>query len=85
MRRFKRVEVNWEDASLYSERHDLNWTMHKTKLIPMKTVGFLIKRGRKVIIVSAELNEWNKELSSTTVIPRSSVTSIRYLEEKDGR
>ena len=84
MRKFKRVEVNWEDASLYSERHSVDWVTNETKLIPMKTVGLLVKRGRRVVIVSGEFNEWAKELSVTTVIPRSCVTSIKYLEEIDG-
>jgi len=69
------VCVEWVDAAF-----DLDEEQHTTAL---KTVGWLVKANRKVVVVAGETDEGYKYQRSFTTIPRSLIVSIRLLRYQD--
>ena len=78
MAKHKIVEVRWVDASSYASARTVD-QCKKCSLLKMKTVGYLISEDIKVVVVSMEFCE-NGMYKDTTVIPRSTVISIKRLK-----
>lgn len=74
MRKHKIVEVEWLDASHHSGWKDII-KAKKLKLLPCKTVGYLVGKSGEAVIV-AETHD-SHYMSGFEVIPRSCVTSIK--------
>ena len=79
MRRYKRVEIEWNDASHWGSMASRKETLEECHLIKMRTIGYLLKRGKKTIIVAGEYNEDNL-FRDRSIISRADVTRITYLE-----
>lgn len=80
MRRLKRVEVEWNDASHYGGSENIKESRN-AKLVKMRTIGYLLKRGKKAIVIAGEYNEWD-DTRDRSVIPRHDVMHITYLKEE---
>ena len=80
MQTFKVAIVEWEDASHYSQGEDIGWLKENASPLKVSTVGFIIKSGRKEIIIAHEINERTRA-RDTSVICRRDIKRVIYLKE----
>ena len=69
------VLVEWIDSALYT-----GWKKRRNDYCPSscQTIGFLLERGRKQVVVAMQLND-EEDVGEVMVIPRCNVLSITRL------
>ena len=72
--------IEWEDASHYSQSENIEWLKENANPVKVSTVGFIIKSGRKEIVIAHEINEQTKA-RNTSVICRRDIKKVIYLKE----
>ena len=79
----KIVKVEWEDAVFSQDYYD-GENLQKFNPLPASTVGYLIRKDRKMVILSQTRFHEGVHLSDKFIhtIPRGMVTKITYLEAK---
>ena len=78
MAKDKLVLVKWEDAGSRSKWTDKN--AEEMNLIICRSVGYLLKKTAKKVIIYATRNDQN-DIGDQTCIPRGCVKSIRNIRE----
>ena len=80
MHKYKRVEIEWSDASHYSDPRSHKEIRQECALQSVATIGYLVQKGRRFVKVSGEILE-DGRLRDTSVIPRPEIKQIIYLEQ----
>ena len=81
MHRYKRVEIEWLDTTHYDFDRTVNEIRNRCGLKTVRTLGFLIEKGRKLIKIAGEYIG-DETFRDTTSIARKNVTRITYLREE---
>ena len=82
MRKLKIAKVHWLDASNYPRENDIKWLKENACGTEFITVGHLIRKNRKEVVLAHEITEYD-DARSTSFIPWKVVSKIEYLEVKD--
>ena len=83
MEKFKVAIIEWEDASHYSNSENIEWLKKEASPLQVSTAGFIIKSGRKEIIIAHEIGE-KERARNTSIICRRDIKKIIYLKEEEG-
>jgi hypothetical protein len=75
----KVIYVEWFDAETKDEWTCLAETKADAELPIIKTVGFLVKRTKDLLIVSCSIDEVNGQVAQTIKIPTRWVKLKKYL------
>ena len=78
-RGYKVAIVEWEDASHYRESESIDWLKQNASLTNVSTTGFVLKVGKKEVIITHEINEADKA-RDISVIARRDIKKIIYLK-----
>ena len=79
MENLKIAEIYWRDATHYSSEETIEWLGENARTAEFITVGHVIRMGGEEIVVAHEITDAGKA-RGTSVIPRSLVSRIIYLE-----
>ena len=79
--KFKMAIVEWEDASHYSSE-DISWLKQNASAMRNRTIGFIITKTKKKIVLAAELGFISTKARDATVIPLTYVKKVIYLEKE---
>ena len=83
MEKFPIAFVEWLDASHYDGSESIKWLREEGSLMETTTIGFIIKAGRKNIIVAHEVNGASRA-RNTSIIARKDIKTITYLKPIKG-
>lgn len=72
------VEVEWEDSAVNSQTWDLDEEPLDT--LVLYTVGFLVERSKRKIVIAAEWAEKQGTYRYTHAIPTRVVRRVRWLK-----
>lgn len=75
MTKQKVVSVEWNDITSRNEWHNAE----DNHLLPITSVGFLMAKDKKHILISQSLSTENSLVAGSVIIPMSVVTKIRRL------
>jgi phosphoserine phosphatase len=75
----KKVLIKWNDAVSHSDTKTIS---DATKLKPYRreTIGYLIVKNKKCVVVSATFDEKDSQVDTITVIPQDWVIKITELK-----
>ena len=80
--KFKMAIVEWEDASHYSSE-DISWLKQNASAMRNRTIGFIITKTKKKIVLAAELSSGLNKARDITIIPMPCVKKVIYLEKEE--
>ena len=72
------VEVEWYDACSNHGWYDTN-TLKKLELVVMWTVGYMLRRNRRVIVLAQAVSDYAK-YSELWIVPMATVKRVRRLK-----
>lgn len=82
MRKYKKVEIVWEDCAGWSSWHNLEEAKKESVLL-INSVGYLIHKDKKrLLIVNSLDNQEHPKCDNQLTIPRRVIKSIKELYEK---
>jgi hypothetical protein len=73
------VEVTWIDSVGQGGWHTLEEIGKFTINVNMNSVGYLTRNDEEMVVVSANIGEWN--YGNSTLIPKRCIISIETLKE----
>lgn len=79
------VEVTWYDACSYREDMDLRKARKKCRLMVRRTVGYLVRRTKRVVVVAQTFDPEDKMVASTWAIPAPWVIRRRKVRKQGCR
>ena len=82
MKKERLVCVEWDDAGYNGGYYDNADDSGRFGLVHTRTVGHLVKSGRRAVIVAQDrfdLSDGDIDLRHTATIPRGMIRRIRYL------
>ncbi len=77
--RYPIVDVQWDDAWGSEDKNGTKSKPDKCEPWLKRTVGFLVKRNKKGVLVSQELNE-DGAYEYNTFVPKGAITKMRTLK-----
>lgn len=85
MKKERLVCVEWDDAGYNGGYYDRDDDSGRFGLVNTKTVGHLVRSGRREVIVAQDrfdLSDGSIDLRHIATIPRGMIRKIRYLEDR---